>query len=139
MWASADTINNLYYTCRVKGLACIGKSTVLDGKYSEQEVVSLPNEENIEYMHPCVAHDGSYLIVDTQSNDTEKFYGLYISFNQKDNTWAKPISMRGFIPFKSAAMARLSSDGKYLFFQAEGDIYWVSTKIIEELKTKNLK
>lgn len=136
MWASADNNNNLYYTTHVNGLASIGKSTVTDGKYSEKEVVSLPNEEKNEYLHPCVAHDGSFLIFDTQSNDPENIFGLYISFKQKDNNWTKPTSMRKFIPFKSAAMARLSSDGKYIFFQAEGDIYWVSAKIIEELKSK---
>ena len=38
----------------------------------------------------------------------------------------------------------ISSDGKYLFFsrpngEKNGDIYWVSTKIIEKLKPEELK
>lgn len=42
--------------------------------------------------------------------------------------------MRTLLKLKGAAMARISSDRKYILFQAEGDIYWVSTKIIDELK-----
>jgi len=33
----------------------------------------------------------------------------------------------------------LSPDGKYLFYQSRGDIYWVDAKIIEELKPRDLK
>jgi hypothetical protein len=40
---------------------------------------------------------------------------------------------------KKAGYAMLSPDGKYLFFSAGGDIYWVSAKIIEDLRPKELK
>ena len=38
-----------------------------------------------------------------------------------------------------AGIASISPDGKYLFFGRNGDIYWVRTKIIEELKPDELK
>jgi hypothetical protein len=34
----------------------------------------------------------------------------------------------------SAIAAYISPDGKYLFYSSNGDIYWVSTSFIEELK-----
>jgi hypothetical protein len=33
-----------------------------------------------------------------------------------------------------AAIPSVSTDGLYLFFTSRGDIYWVSTKIIDDLK-----
>ena len=44
-----------------------------------------------------------------------------------------------FKQLKQAAMARLSSDGKCIFFQAEKDIYWVDATIIEKFKPDELK
>ncbi|MBN1271822.1 MAG: hypothetical protein JXB26_06070 [Candidatus Aminicenantes bacterium] len=32
-----------------------------------------------------------------------------------------------------------SSDGRYLFYTDEGDIYWVSTKVIDELRQEEQK
>jgi hypothetical protein len=34
-------------------------------------------------------------------------------------------------------IASITPDGKYLFFRRNGDIYWVSTKIIEKLRPVN--
>ncbi len=78
--------------------------------------------------HPCISPDGNYIIFDT--NGTY----LYVSFRNGDNEWGKPIDLtkHGFHP--EAGIASISPDGKYLFFGKKDDIYWVSTKIIENLK-----
>lgn len=57
-----------------------------------------------------------------------------MSFRNKDNEWGKPIDLtkHGFHP--EAGIASISPDGKYLFFGRNGDIYWVSTKIIDSLR-----
>ena len=139
MWPSVDAVGNLYYTTRLKGFACIARRIQKDGTYSEQEILSFPNDEKIEFMHPCVAQDGSFIIMDAENCPHENGCELYISFCRQDNAWTKPRQMGDLIPLKNAAMARLSTDGKFIFFQAAGDIYWVSTKIIEELKSKGIK
>jgi hypothetical protein len=48
-----------------------------------------------------------------------------------------------FTPGMEAGQSFVTSDGKYLFFsgnaQRNGDIYWVSTKIIKALRPENNK
>jgi hypothetical protein len=33
-----------------------------------------------------------------------------------------------------AALARVSPDGKALFFKAHGDIYWIDASVVNELR-----
>lgn len=139
MWPSVDLSENLYYTTRINGFSCIAKRLYNNGSYLDEEILQFPNPEKIEFMHPCIAYDGSsYIIMDAERSPHENGCELYVSFKKKDESWTKPQNMGDYIPLKGAAMARLSSDGKYIFFQAEGDIYWVSSKIIEELKPRDL-
>ncbi|MFC2156861.1 TolB family protein [Acidobacteriota bacterium] len=85
--------------------------------------------------HPCISPDGSYIIFD----DRGTFGSLYVSFRNKENDWGKPIALteHGFHP--ESGIATISPDGKYLFFGIKGDTYWVSTKIIEDLKPDELR
>jgi hypothetical protein len=129
MWPSTDPAGNLYYTTRVNGYACIARRPVVNGVYADEEILLFPNPEKIEFMHPCISHDGSYLIMDAENSPHENGCELYITFKTDEGLWTKPQNMGDLIPLKGAAMARLSSDGKYIFFQAEGDIYWVSVEI----------
>lgn len=62
---------------------------------------------------------------------------MFISFKKTDGEWTEPVSMGSYI--KGAMLINVSTDGKYLFYASKGDIYWISTKIIEELKPEDLK
>ena len=63
---------------------------------------------------------------------------LYISFKKDDGSWTKSINMGGIINSKHHELCPfVTIDGKYLFYTSNEDIYWVSTKIIEELKVKS--
>ncbi len=85
--------------------------------------------------HPYIAKDESYLIFDSK---IKKYVGdLFISFRNTDKSWSKPINMGTEINGKGSVMtASLSSDEKYLFFYRNGDIYWISASIIDDLKRK---
>jgi hypothetical protein len=65
---------------------------------------------------------------------------LFCSFRDKDGRWSEPEEVKLSI---NAGQPFISSDGEYLFFtsgeQGKADIYLVSTKIIEELRPKELK
>ncbi len=64
-------------------------------------------------------------------------WDLYISFKDQTGRWTKLINMGNSINTEQAeANATFSPDGKYLFFTRGDDIYWVSAKIIEELRPK---
>lgn len=92
-----------------------------------------------------IAPDESYLIF--ESNRPEGIEGgidLYISFKTKDGRWGIPVNMGPEINSgKAERFARLSPDGKYLFFGSSRnqsaknigfDIYWIDAKVIDELK-----
>ena len=98
---------------------------------------------------PFIAPDESYIIF---SRDSRRFDAegqaiggdrkLMISFRDKDGRWLEAIDMGP--PFANTRFPSVSPDGKYLFFTkfTEGgheDFYWVSAKIIEDLKPKGLK
>ncbi len=60
---------------------------------------------------------------------------LYISFKNPDGTWTKSVNMGEKINTKGHELCPfVSKDGKYLFYTSNQDIYWVSSKIIDELK-----
>ena len=130
---SVDAKGNLYFGSERKGSK--GRDDVfmaewLNGKYKKP--VSLGTEINSDAHegNPFVAPNGSYLIFGRN--------GLCISFRTENGGWTKAISMGN--SFRDALCPYVSPDGKYIFFLKMGmgynDIYWVSAKIIEELRPK---
>ncbi|MCP4570781.1 MAG: tetratricopeptide repeat protein [bacterium] len=90
--------------------------------------------------HPCVARDGSFLLFDsrrpgalggTQDGD------LYVVFRQADGRWGEAVNLGPGLNDPGDNMcATLSPDGRYLFFTAKWDIYWVRADVIEELRPR---
>lgn len=85
-----------------------------------------------------VAPDQSYLIYSSSRPGGLGEGDLYISFKQKDGSWSKaqnmgtPINSENheFCPF-------VTRDGRYFFYTSNGDIYWVSSKIIKNMKKES--
>lgn len=89
---------------------------------------SVPPNERLTRQHTCIAPDESFHIFDFEQV-------LYISFRANNGTWGRPIDLSQKLKLPEGEMlATLSPDNKYLFFCNRGDIYWVSAKIIEELR-----
>ena len=60
---------------------------------------------------------------------------LYISFRNDDNTWTEAKNMGETINTKTHEFCPfVTRDGKYLFYTSNEDIYWIDSKIIENLK-----
>ena len=78
------------------------------------------------------------------SSDKPGGYGrsdLYISHKKTDGSWSEPMNMGETVNSEfSEYGATITPDGKYLFFTSNRngseDIFWISTKIIEELSSK---
>lgn len=63
---------------------------------------------------------------------------LYISFKNPDGTWSKSINMGDKINTENHELCPfVSKDGKFLFYTSNQDIYWVSAKIIDEIKGRS--
>jgi len=111
-----------------------------DGKYNTP--VNLGEIINTMYdeWDPFVAPDEGYMIFCSKKPSGLGEDDLYVSF-KIDNSWSVPISLGSKIntPF-SENRPTVTPDGKFLFFTRNlygcRDIYWVSAKIIEELKPK---
>lgn len=111
-----------------------------DGKtFSEFEY--LPHDVNsLGPAHPFIARDESYLIFDAQVSGRGK-PELFICFSNPDGSWSKPRNMGPEInATRTEFAASVSPDEKFLFFHrrvnGNGDIYWVSTDVINNLRPK---
>jgi len=90
------------------------------------EPVSLPGELNSKAWegHSCISPNGSYMIFD-------RVESTFVSFFRDDGTWSRGYDLGG-----KYRVPVVSPDGKHIFFEFQGDIHWVSAKIIEELRPK---
>jgi hypothetical protein len=74
--------------------------------------------------HPLIAPDESYLIFDANE-------AFYISFPGNGGYWSDPVELTEITTFGSNMTASLSPDGRFLFYYANHDIYWVSADILQ--------
>lgn len=91
-----------------------------------------------------ISPDGSYLIFTSERPGGIGYSDLYITFKKEDNSWTTPANMKkiNISGIASTTDPSISPDGRFLFFVRynrtnEGetrDIYWVSTKIIDDIK-----
>ncbi|HPG38886.1 MAG TPA: hypothetical protein PLP19_08515 [bacterium] len=137
----------LYFVAHSDGLwANIGiyRSEFVNSEYTKPE--PLPQSINLPPYRewtPFIAPDESYLIFCSTRGLPESDQGdLFICFRLADRSWTEPVNMGA--PINTGQLERfptVSPDGKYLFFtrDTEGfdeDVYWVSTTVIEQIKTK---
>jgi hypothetical protein len=121
MAVSSDRSGQLYVTdFKTRRVGQVG---LADGRFTDWQSISTG-------AHPCIAPDGSYLIYDRDGTH------MYIRFRLADGAWGaqKDLTQHGF-PVKSG-IASISPDGQYLFYGYQGDLYWVSTALITQLKDR---
>ncbi len=104
-------------------------------------------EAGIEYgSHGFIAPSQDFMLIDAlKENDKTKDKDIHVCFKKEDGAWTKPINLGSTINSNfNETCPSISPDGKYLFFSRyneEGglpNIYWVSAKIIDDLKTQFL-
>ena len=99
-----------------------------------QKLGAAVNSEHYE-ADVFVAPDERYLIYCAERPDGQGQGDLWISFQDGQGAWLPAKNMGSvintpgyeFCPFVSA-------DGRYLFFSRDGDIYWLSAQVIQDLK-----
>lgn len=115
-----------------------------NGKYvTAENLGDIINTEHPE-QDPVIAPDESYLIYCSETLGGYGGYDLFITFRQRDGTWTKPVNMGKEVnSFDEENRANITPGGRFILFMkgtAEyANIYWVSAKIIEELKPASLK
>jgi len=135
LYASAALDGTLYYTTFYRNKDHIAYRTWEDGEYGPQQLVgSSVYSTRHEDAHPCIAPDGTFLIFDSDTRPRSASCWLYITFRNEDGTWTEPLNMEPVLGDLPTALARISPDGQYLFFKADGDIYWIGASVIEALR-----
>jgi hypothetical protein len=166
---SVSSQGNLYFFFEVappeKSDIYVSKYT--NGAYEAPVRLSDSVNSMFYEVDPFIAPDESYLIF-CRFGDGFGATDLYISFRKEDGSWTKAKNMGEKINSTAADLCPfVTTDGKYLFFSSErsehksysetpltyekkieilsspgngsSDIYWVSAKVIEDLKPKELK
>lgn len=138
---------NLYFfrNCEGKRGCEILVSKYINGAFAPPKILGPSINTPKHECDPFIDPDERYLIYCVR--DRKGGFGnndLYVSFKTNHDTWIKSINIGPKINSQAEEITpHVSTDGKYLFFSSnrEGnyDIYWVDTKIIEELKPKDLK
>ncbi len=142
MMVSTAKNGNMYFSGVFNGQRGVFRCEYRSGKYAEMEY--LPEEINsIRPAHPFIAPDESFMIMDSQPSGMGK-PELFVSFRKADGSWTRAVNMGPEInSTKTEFAASVSPDGQYLFFHrhvnGNGDIYWVSARTIEELKSRDFK
>lgn len=117
----------------------IYSSKFVSGEFEKPEKLS--GSINTLYMdlRPFIAPDESYIIFNSHRPNG----GWLVSFKNQENNWSEPQNLDKVLPDFLTSCQGISPDGKFLFFNGRKNNivnhYWVSAKIIEELRPNNLK
>jgi hypothetical protein len=105
---------------------------VLQGKVGPAERLSPP----VKGMFPFIAPDESYIVL--SARPPGRFDAdLFVSFRRGEGAWTRPVSLGDAINSRdSEGNSFVTADGLFLFFSRKQEIYWVSAKIIDELRLK---
>ena len=142
MYPSVAGNGNMYFTAAENPALdqWISVSRYMDGSYQEPEKLSETVNIKSYPGHPFIEIDEGYIIYDVVPGSNVSIRELYICFRSTGGTWSSPISLHDRLAVGTeTACPFVTRDGKYLFFEHNGDIYWVDSSIIEELKPPELK
>lgn len=110
-------------------------SKFLNGQFQASQQLS--ESVNSEYYEAdvFVSPDEKYIIYCGERPDGMGKGDLYISVKDEKGQWQKSRNMgKAINTDKYEFCPFVTSDGKYLFFSRDGEIYWVSTEVIKPLK-----
>jgi len=134
MAVSTTRDGRLFVTDYGAGGGYLAEVTLVNGRFGTREHLrggmdALRPTLTRNTAHPALAPDGSYIVFDIGGGSH-----LFVCFRNGDGTWGEAIDLaRHGIP-REGGIASVSPDGQYLFFDAGDDIYWVSTRLIEDLR-----
>ncbi len=97
-----------------------------NGEFTGKRV--LPGQANSPEWeaHPCISPDGTYIMFDSQRPGGFSEFDMWVSYRQEDGTWGVAENLGPEINGGHRSMPSISPDGKFLFFSADDDIWWVS-------------
>jgi hypothetical protein len=139
MFATVAQNGNVYFTDDLKLDENKGVVVrrLVNGNYSDAETLSDSVNRN-RAAHPVIAPDESFIVFDAFYPDGQgggQSPDYYVSFKLENGSWSEAKNLGNSINGEqNNNCAALSPGAEYLFYTYAGDIYWVSTDVIERLK-----
>jgi nicotinamidase-related amidase len=142
MYVSAARNGSLYMT-DVTGIVSRSRPVIIYPRtgegYGTPQMVGGGVNTPVVADHGFIAPDESYILFD--SNHRPGGQGgegdLYVCFRKADGSWGEAINLGDTINTPATNFCpSVSPDGRYIFFATYRDIYWVSAKILDNLKEK---
>jgi len=132
----------IYYNGYVEGKRWnrgIIRSRYENGSYLNPEILAEPiniiDTNAVDYT-PFISKDESFLLFcSNRKNISQEECRIYICFRDNEDHWSNPVNINNLIGFDfDSRDPYVSPDQKYLFFSSGENIYWVSTKIIDNIR-----
>lgn len=134
MYATASLAGDLYYTITSgrPDYGVIGRVKPSGAGYTAAEIVGGEVNSTRIDAHPYISPDEGLILFDSYRNQR---FCLYVCYRAPDDTWGKATCLAEHLDLPGlSGQAALSPDGKHLFFSYEGDMYWVSARVLDELR-----
>jgi ankyrin repeat protein/glyoxylase-like metal-dependent hydrolase (beta-lactamase superfamily II)/dipeptidyl aminopeptidase/acylaminoacyl peptidase len=137
MYVSSTRAGDLYMTdvTNVAGggiIKYVQRNGVLQAAEKAPRVVNEPGMT----AHAFVAADESFIVFDAGRPGGQGGEGdLYVTFRNADGSWSDAVNLGDDVNTPGTNFCPMvSPDGKYLFYSAGRDIYWVSSEVIQRLR-----
>jgi hypothetical protein len=137
---------NLYFNSQRGGQGTndIFCSKFIDGKYNTAKKLPMPINTEYREFDAYVTPDEKTIIFSSVKPGGFGGADIYLSWKNNDGKWIEPRNMGSEINSAGSEYgSTISPDGKYFFYTSNKngseDIYWISAKIIEEVKQKETK
>ena len=142
MFVSAARNGNLYMT-DVSGIVGRDRPVVVypwtGDRYAAPQRLGGGVNSPVVADHAFIAPDESYVLFDSPVRPGgQGGYGdLYICFHNPDGSWGEALNLGDDVNTPATNFGpTVTPDGKYIFYCTRLDIYWVSTKVIDDLRPK---
>lgn len=137
MYPTVASSGNLYFTEEVSGTR---RRFLIARPSGGAFAVPTPLSPTINAFnsmgHAFIAPDESTLVFDAAPDGQS--YHLYVSFKASDADWLPAIRLSGDVnAVANVTCPAISPDGRYLFFQRNGDIWWVDARVVIDSRPAN--
>jgi Tol biopolymer transport system component len=114
----------------------IAGMTYNDGVLSKK--VPLKGQVNTDHFeaHSYISPNGDYILYDSDRPGGFDQIDIYVSFIGENQEWSEGVNLGEKINKGYYTIPSLTPDGKYLFINVDGDIYWTKADFIETLRPK---
>jgi len=102
------------------------------------EPVAVPLKEDLlagQFSGPCFSPDGRTLLMHSRKEGGFGNWDLYVAFKDESGVWSEFKNLGPAVNTeKPESCPTFSSDGRSIFFTRDTDVFWVSTKFIDDMR-----